>query len=232
MKNSFKIKRAVGISVLFALVIVLQVMSNYIKISFVNITLALIPITIGAILYGPLIGMTLGLMMGGIVLLSPDTIPFLSFSIWRTILLCLVKSGAAGLIAGLVFNGITAIKINQKYKSAKFATGIICSALITPVINTLIYILGVSLMFRGANLDGSIVSNDFGIAFSSIYSAVITLNFLVEFLVSAFASPSLVYLVKILARQSNLGFQNKFSLYVEDKSTIDYSNIDENNLLK
>ena len=116
-----------------------------------------------------------------------------------------------------MFNCITAIKVNQKYKNAKFATAIVIAALITPIINTAIFILGVSLLFKGADLAGLVVSNDFATAFSSIYSVVITLNFLIEFLVSAVASPSLVYLIKILLRQSNLGFQNKFDLYIEDR---------------
>ena len=218
MNNSFKIKRVVGIGVLLALVVVLQLISNYIKFGgTVSITLALIPLTIGAILYGPLIGMILGFAMGVIVLVSPDTVVYLNFNIWLTIILCLVKSGGAGLISGLMFNCITAIKVNQKYKNAKFATAIVIAALITPIINTAIFILGVSLLFKGADLAGLVVSNDFATAFSSIYSVVITLNFLIEFLVSAVASPSLVYLIKILLRQSNLGFQNKFDLYIEDR---------------
>ena len=54
--NSLLIKKIVGTSVLTALVIVLQVISNYITFGSVSITLALIPIAMGAILYGPLTG--------------------------------------------------------------------------------------------------------------------------------------------------------------------------------
>ena len=63
MKNSIMIKRLVGISILTALVVVLQLLGNYITIGTVNITLALIPIAVGAILYGPVAGLFLGFLL-------------------------------------------------------------------------------------------------------------------------------------------------------------------------
>lgn len=208
MNNSFKIKRVVGIGVLLALVIVFQLISNYVQFGPISITLALIPLAMGAILYGPIVGLILGLVMGALILTAPSTSLFLSFNIWYTILLCLLKTGLAGLISGLLFKLF--IRLNF-LKKAKLPLAIIISALICPIINTFTFILGISLMFKGADIGGGlIVSNDFATAFSSVYSAVITLNFLIEFLVSAILSPALVYLVKILAKQNNLGFQNDF----------------------
>ena len=229
MNNLMKIKKLVGIGVLLALVVILQLISNYISFGPVNITLALIPLTMGAILYGPITGMVLGMAMGAIILVAPGTTFFLSFNVGLTVLLCLVKTGVAGLIAGLIFNGITAIKVDQKYKNPKFATSIITSALITPILNTGIFILGATFMFTNLYSE----SGNLGEAFSLVIAATFTTNFLIEFLVSAICSPALVYLVKVLAHQSNLGFQNKFDLYIEDKKEeITFADVDSDKLFK
>ena len=52
-KNSEKVKELVGISVLAAIVVVLQLISNFILPSNLPLTLALIPIVVGSIIYGP-----------------------------------------------------------------------------------------------------------------------------------------------------------------------------------
>ena len=54
-KNQKAIKKLVGIATLTALVVGLQFLSNYVSFGSISITLALIPIAMGAILYGPLV---------------------------------------------------------------------------------------------------------------------------------------------------------------------------------
>ena len=51
MNKSLKIKRITGIAIFAALILVLDVFTYFIKITFVNITLALVPIVVGAIIY-------------------------------------------------------------------------------------------------------------------------------------------------------------------------------------
>ena len=92
MKNRIKIKKIVGVSVLLALVISLQLLSNYITIGSISITLALIPIAMGAILYGPLVGMFLGIAMGIMVLVAPSTALFFGVNAIYTIFICLFKN--------------------------------------------------------------------------------------------------------------------------------------------
>lgn len=200
MNNISKIKKMVGTGVLLALVIVLQLLSNYVAFGPISITLALIPITMGAILYGPLSGLCLGLGMGVMTILAPSTSYFLNYSIFYTILLCLLKAGLAGLVSGLVYLGV--LKLNFLKKS-KVIVAIILAALVTPIINTGIFLLGATFLFTGLYSN----SGNLGEALASVFGAVITLNFLVEFLVSAIISPALVYLTKVLAKQNDLGFQ-------------------------
>ena len=49
---------------------------------------------------------------------------------------------------------------------------------------------------------------------------VITTNFLIEFLVSSLLSPTLNTLVKVLSRRSNLGFNNDFVDFEEEKEVV------------
>ena len=222
MTNSQNIKKLVGMATLTALVVGLQFLSNYVSFGSVSITLALIPIAMGAILYGPLAGLFLGLVMGGIVLAAPSTIGvFMPINLPLTILLCLVKTGVAGLVSGLLFKLFAYIAKKQESVKAKkilFAAGIIVAALVIPVINTGIFIVGAVLWF----------SEPFGGTFAGIVSAVLTINFLIEFLVSAILSPALVTLVNVLTRQYDLGFQNGFKHFVFDEEDLDLEQVSIN----
>ncbi len=229
MNNSFKIKKMVGIAVLLALIVVLQLISNYVTIGQVSITLALIPLTMGAILYGPIVGLFLGMVMGAVVLVAPSTSVYLNFNIWLTILLCLLKTGLAGLVSGLVYKGIIRLKF---LGIAKFPVAIVFAALLAPIVNTGIFILGISTLFVGADLNGLVISSNFAESFSVLYSLVITINFLIEFLVSAILSPALVYLTKVLAHQNNMGFQNDFMLLDNTSKNETISNVNSEDLFK
>lgn len=63
----------VGIAVLAALVVVLQLLSSVIKIGTVSITLTLIPIVVGAAFYGPGAGAILGTVFGLVVYINSAT---------------------------------------------------------------------------------------------------------------------------------------------------------------
>ncbi len=210
MTNRQQIKKLVGVATLTALVVGLQFLSNYVTFGSISITLALIPIAIGAILYGPVIGFFLGAVMGGIVLTAPSTAGFLQHNAVATVLLCLLKTGLAGLVSGFIFKLFAFIakkKENNNTKKVLFAAGIIIAALVVPVINTGLFIAGASIFFIGLFGD-----------FITIINVVITTNFLVEFLVSAILSPALVTLVKVLTGQYDLGFANDFSGFISADS--------------
>ena len=97
MNNSQKIRRMVGLAALASMIVVLQLISNYIQFGPVSITLALIPIVVGAILYGPKGGFILGLIEGVMVITAPSTLGlFMPFSAVGTILVCLLKSVLGG----------------------------------------------------------------------------------------------------------------------------------------
>ena len=219
-KNSLMIKKLVGLATLTALVIVLQLLSNNVTFGNLSITLALIPIAVGAILYGPLAGLFLGMVMGGIVLTGADTQTyFLSVNPAATVVLCLVKSGVAGLVSGLLFKLFAFISKKQSSvnkKKALFAAGIIVAALVVPLVNTFIFIFGAVIFFSVyyPSLEAAI-------------AAVIGTNFLVEFIISAALSPALVTLVKVLTRQYDLGFANDFSEFIEEDKEVEVEQVVE-----
>ena len=192
MNNSLKVKRLVGIASLAAIVAVLQVMANYITIGTINITLALIPIVVGAIIYGPLVGFGLGALMGIVVLTAPTTQGFLNVNPFVTVLLCILKTGIAGLVAGFLFK-----LINKK----NFYVAVVVATLIVPVINTSLFILGSALFFQTV-----FGADSFSGALPVIVGIVFGTNFAIEFTLSVVLSPVVVSLVRILARNYNLGF--------------------------
>ena len=71
MSNSKLIRKITATAMLTALTVIFQFIGNQIVIGPVSINLSLLPIAIGAILYGPLVGLFLGMVNGALVLLGP-----------------------------------------------------------------------------------------------------------------------------------------------------------------
>lgn len=187
MKN-FNTRRIAALGTLTALCVALQVMSNYITFGPVSITLALIPVVIGAILYGVKGGAFLGAVVGIVVLLSPSTSGFLAFNPVMTIILCLVKTSLAGAVSALLFKAI-----NKK----KTLPAVVVSSLIVPIINTGLFAIGVLLFFLP--LFGEGIE-----AVKYLFLTVIGINFIVEFLVNALLASTIYYLIKLIAKKFNI----------------------------
>lgn len=196
MNSQQRIRKIAGVGILIALAVVLQFVANYITIVIgplsININLALIPIVICAIVYGPLSGALVGGVVGVIVLFAPTTGLFLGYNALATIILCTVKTSLAGLVAGYLFKLLRKINLSL---------GIISSSVIVPIVNTLTFVIGVLIFFL------PLYGEDSNNAVKTLISTVITINFLIEFLICAILSPTLVYLVKLLDKRFNLGIQ-------------------------
>lgn len=87
--------------VLTAVVIVLQALAIGIRFGTFSITLVLIPIVVGAALYGWKAGAWLGLVFGAVVLMT-DAAAFLAVSVPGTAVTCLLKGILAGIAAAVV----------------------------------------------------------------------------------------------------------------------------------
>lgn len=187
------IKKMVGISTLAAIVIVLQLLANYIPgPGGVSFTLALIPLVIGSIIYGPSGGCILGVIMGGIILTAPSTMTFLNVNPFATVVLCLIKTGMAGLVSGFVF---------KLFKNKNLKLAVVLASLVAPIVNTGLFACGSMLFFM--ELLKELAGGSGAIAY--LFLTVIGINFIVEFAINSVLSPTVLYIVKIISKNFNVG---------------------------
>lgn len=123
---------------LTALVIVLQLLGAFIRFGPFSISLVLVPIVIGAATCGPLVASFLGLAFGATVLLSGDAAAFLAIHAPGTILTVLAKGLLCGAAAALVY--LLLRRVNRY-------VAVIGAAVICPVVNTGIFLIGCRLFF-------------------------------------------------------------------------------------
>ena len=90
-------------AVLTALVIILQFMGSFIRFGMFSVSLVLVPIVIGAAMCGIKVAAWLGFVFGAVVLLSGDAAPFMSISLYGTVITVLAKGIGCGLAAGFVY---------------------------------------------------------------------------------------------------------------------------------
>lgn len=126
-------KTLAGLGLMTAIVIVLQLVGGAIRFGTFSISLVLLPIVVGAALYGAGAGAWLGFIFGAAVLFSGDAAAFLAVNAPGAVILCLAKGTLAGLCAGLVY------KLAEK-KSKILGTAL--AAVTAPVVNTGIFLLG------------------------------------------------------------------------------------------
>ena len=190
MKND-SVKKMTGTAILLAIEIVFQVIGNYITLpGGISINLSLIPIALGAILFGPLSGGFLGLMNGLLVLFAPSTqAVFFQYAPLGTIVTCLSKCTIAGIVAGLVFK-----LINKK----SFIVAAIIASLLVPILNTGIFALCALTLIAKAieNLNVENVNT-----FKFLFLILITWNFLIEFTVTTVLSPTIAKVTKIISKE-------------------------------
>ena len=186
-KNSLEIKRMVGLASLAAIVVILQLFSNYVQFGPVSITLALIPIVVGAIIYGEKGGFVLGLIHGAIVCTAPTTIAlFMPITAFGTIVVCLLKSGLAGFVSGLLYKLL-------KNKNNNLA--IVTASIIVPIVNTGIFSLACFTIFNPLITDFAAKANQGFAAY--FFLTFIGFNFLIEFFVNSVLSPVVLRIVEL-----------------------------------
>ena len=187
MQNHNKTRTIAGAAILTAIVIVLQLIGGAIHFGVFSISLVLVPIVIGAALYGVWIGAWLGLVFGVMVLLTGDAAPFLAINPLGTVLTVLIKGTCAGLCAGLVYRALE--------KKNQFAA-VVCAAVTAPVVNTGLFLVGCVLFFLDAVTEWGKAAG-----FENVGTYMITgfvgLNFLFELLVNVILAPVIVRLVNL-----------------------------------
>ena len=193
MKNA-KIKRMVGIALLMALVVVMQFLSGIIPpVGGFSISLVLIPIVLGAAVYGPGAGALLGATFGTVVYINCVTgaDPGGAMVFQADPVLCFLvvmgKGILAGVAAGLVY------KLLEKKNSY---VAMLCAAIVCPVVNTGTFVACMLLFFvdvlnawaNGAALAGYIMTG------------LVLANFVPELIINVVFSPASVRILKVVKK--------------------------------
>lgn len=194
-------RKLVYTAMLAALVVVLQTFVS-IPLGMFTITLTLVPIMLGAILFGPASGAFLGGVFGVTVAVQVITgaAGALSSAMLLqapvvTIVLCLLKGIAAGWVAGIVYRALT--------KLEKSKLGVILSAVSCPIVNTGIFALGL-FVFYAELINTFAIENAFANAFTFVMIGCIGINFLVEFAVNVLLIPAVLRIISIVKKQLKL----------------------------
>ena len=113
VKTHEKTRKMTVLALFSAIIVILQIISTFIRFGQINITLALTPIIIGAALYGWKSGALLGFVFGLITVIAGifgwdggAVLPLLSLNPIATVIFLLLKGILAGIIAGLAYKAI------------------------------------------------------------------------------------------------------------------------------
>jgi len=191
-KKTVSTRTLTGMALLTAVVVILQFLGAFVRFGPFSISLVLIPIVVGAALYGPLAGAWFGFVFGLVVLLSGDAAAFLVVSPLGTILTVLLKGSLAGLCAGLVYKALS--RSYAKVRGVDLA--VVAAAIVCPVVNTGVFLLGCLAFFMPTISEWAA-----GMGFESVgrymIFGLVGGNFLFELLFNIILSPIIVRLIHI-----------------------------------
>ncbi len=193
MKNQ-KIKRMAGIALLMALVFVMQFISGMIPpVGGFSISLVLIPIVLGAAVFGPGAGALLGATFGAIVYINCVTgaDPGGAMVFQANPVLCFLVVMGKGILAGFASGGIYRL-ISGKNRYV----AMLCAAIVCPLVNTGVFIACMLTFFmdvlaawaNGAQLLGYILSG------------LVLANFVPELIINIVLSPASATIAKVVKK--------------------------------
>ena len=189
-KNRERTNALVGTALLTAIVVVLQFVSMNLRFTQFSITLVLMPVVLGAALYGIGTGAWLGFVFGVVVLLTHDADTFLAVNIAGTIITVLAKGTLAGLISALVYKLLE--------KKNRYAA-VITASILSPITNTGIFLIGCRLFFwetikSWAAGEGQSVA-------AYVIFILVGINFIIELSINLVLDPAIVRIIDIVKKQ-------------------------------
>ncbi len=180
-KSSLDIRKLTILGILTAIVVVLQLVGNYVAVPIgaasVSISLSLIPIVIASTMRGPFAGGWLGFVSAVVILLFNGATFFLGINVFGTIVTVLAKGIASGILAGIAYSFFSRF---GKY------IGVIVASVVCPVVNTGIFFIGGLIFF--SDIIGLVA-----------LGAVI--NFSFELVVNLIFSPSIVRIIDVVEKK-------------------------------
>lgn len=186
-KNREQIQRLALMALLTALVAVLAYFGGFIKIgALASISLTLIPVVLGSALLGPWAGAFLGGVSGVVFFATADAAFWFGLSFIGTVITVLVKGILAGLCAGLVY------KLLEK---ANRYLAVLASAVVCPVVNTGVFLLGCLVFFMDTVTSGAAAEGVSVGAYLIVF--YVGLNFVFELIANIILSPAIYRLINI-----------------------------------
>ena len=193
MKSKFfTAKNIAYFAVLLALVVVLQTCGGFFQIGGVSLSFVLVPIVLGGILLGWIAGALLGFTFGFIVLMygvagaEPFTAALLADAPFMTVLICLVKGTAAGIVPALLYRLIA--------RKNTFAAALV-AAISAPIMNTGLFIVGCLIISGTIKTVASVGTMSEVVYFLFIGCA--GTNFLIEFAINVVCAPAIHRIVLV-----------------------------------
>ena len=190
-------RKMIYTAMLAAVVVVLQMFVS-IPLGMFTITLTLVPVMLGAILFGSYSGAILGSVFGIVVAIQvitgaagPASTAMLLQAPVITVVLCILKGALAGWVSGLVYNAVI--------KAEKKKLAVILSAIACPIVNTGVFCIGLTVFYNNL-LNEWAIAGEFANAFTFIILGLIGLNFVVEFAVNVLLIPVTLRMMKIVKR--------------------------------
>ena len=198
----FSARNIAYFAVLLALVVVLQCCGGFFRIGTTSLSFVLVPIVLGGILLGPIAGGTLGFVFGFIVLMygvagaDAFTATLLADSPVMTVLICLVKGIAAGVVPAFLYKLIA--------RKNTFVAAIVASVS-APIMNTGLFIVG-CLIISGT-IAGFTANGSMNEIVYFLFIGCAGWNFLIEFAINLVLAPA-VHRIVLVAEKS---FEHKKS---------------------
>lgn len=187
--KSLNVYKLTYLAIVTALVILLQLLSPLIRFGTFSITLALLPIIIGVAVGGPMAGAWLGLVFGAAVLLSGDAAFFMGMNPIGTVITVLAKGIVCGIVAGLAY---MMLKNVNKY------VAVITAAILCPIANTAVFVLGCRLFFMDYVTTSA---GESGVsAWGFIFLFLVGGNFFFELLYNVLLAPVITRLLRFLPK--------------------------------
>ena len=180
-----KVRKLTLAALLTAVVVVLALLGTAIRFGTFNINLALVPIVIGAAMLGVWYGAWFGFVNAMVILLSGDAAPFLTVNVFGTIVTVIAKGVLAGLVSGAIY------QLLQRYN--KYAA-VVAAALVCPVVNTGVFLIGCRLFFWDTISEWAIASGKSS-AMAYVLAFFIGGNFLVELAINVILAPVIARLL-------------------------------------
>ena len=188
-------KKLTGLALLTAIVVVLQYLGSFVHIGPFAVSLVLIPIVVGAAVFGPGAGAYLGGVFSAVVIIASVTGADQGGALyWNAnplgmVLVVAIKGIAAGWCAGVVYRAL-------EEKNETLAT--VLAAIVCPVVNTGLFLLGSFTVVRGL-LEQMAGGSDL-ILFAM--TGLVGINFIAELVTNLVLSPVIVRILHAVSVRS------------------------------